>query len=61
MNKPQIGGEEVNRDNITLKDIDELKAEIAMPMTIREWKIVVKRFAVKHGLTDREAIDIARG
>jgi hypothetical protein len=50
-----------NKDKVTLGDISALKAEIGKLKTISEWKACVKRFAVKHGLTDMEAIDIANG
>ena len=57
----QEGNKMSNKDNITLGDISVLKAEIAKLKTIGEWKACVKCFAVKHGLTDMEAIDIANG
>ena len=49
----------MNKDELKLSEIKELKTEIAGLKTIGEWKSCVKRFATKYGLTDREAIDVA--
>jgi len=47
------------RDNITLKQMEELWSAIDKLTTIGEWKRKVKEFAKKHQLTDMEAIEIA--
>ena len=48
-------------DNITLKELRELGARLsALDLTGPEWKRIVKEFAVKHGLSDIEAIQIAK-
>lgn len=49
----------MSKEDVTLGDCEELYKEISGLKTIGEWKKCVKAFAVKHGLTDREAIDIA--
>ena len=47
-------------DEITLKELEELAAKINVPkMTIPKWKVIVKEFADKHGLTDARAIELA--
>ena len=52
--------ETAGRDIVTTKDLEQLgKAVRRQNLTIPEWKRVVKEFAVKHGLTDREAVDLA--
>jgi len=47
------------KENITLKQIDDLKKKLKSLKTIGEWKVTVKQFATENQLTDREAIDIA--
>ena len=49
----------MSKDNVTLKQIDDLHTKIEGLKTIGEWKICVKEFAVENDLTDREAIAIA--
>jgi len=44
---------------VTLGEIQDLHKDISKFDTIGEWKKRVKAFAVKHNLTDREAIKIA--
>lgn len=51
----------MSRDTITIKDLEQLgRVERAKPHNILGWKRVVKEFAIKHGLTDREAVDLAK-
>jgi len=47
------------RDNITLKDMETLWADIEALANIGEWKQRVSVFRDTHTLTDSEAIQIA--
>lgn len=47
------------KGKITLGLVDELHAQITQSRSIGDWKRCIKAFATKHGLSDREAIDIA--
>lgn len=50
----------MSRETVTLGDIDKLAIEVNRKPDIKHWKTTVKAFAIKHNLTDREAIDIAQ-
>lgn len=51
----------MSKDAITIKDLKQLRKDTGTHgLTILEWKAVVKAFAIKHELTDREAIDLAQ-
>jgi hypothetical protein len=50
----------MGRDTITIRDLEQLgKAVRKLGPPILEWKRIVKEFATKHELTDREAIGVA--
>ena len=50
----------MSKDTVTIKDLEQLgRAVRKTSLTILEWKHTVKEFAIKHELTDREAIDLA--
>lgn len=50
----------MSRDTITIKDLEQLGGAMRkLGPPILEWKRIVKEFATKHKLTDREAIDVA--
>lgn len=50
----------MSRDAITIKDLEQLGGAMRkLGPPILEWKRIVKEFATKHKLTDREAIDVA--
>ena len=49
----------MSKEDVTLGECKELHNEISKLKTIGELKRCVKAFAVKHDITDTEAIDIA--
>ena len=50
----------MSKDTVTIKDLEQLGKAVRAQLTILDWKRVVKGFATKHELTDREAIDLAQ-
>jgi hypothetical protein len=46
---------------ITLGQLYEFKERVTKnEISIRDWKIAVREFGIKHGLVDRDAVDIAQ-
>lgn len=48
-------------EDFTIRQIKEFQKSLKKLKTITEWKIAVKKFAVEYGLTDIQAIEVARG
>lgn len=47
-------------DKVTLGELRILRtSQCKKGLKISEWKILVKKFATKHNLTDREAIELS--
>lgn len=56
----RILAKHIQRQDEFKEGLKQLGVAVRKPnLTIQEWKLIVKKFATKHGLTDREAIDLA--
>lgn len=47
--------------DLTIRECEELIKKAGLTKTVSEWKAVGREFRDKHGLIDREVLDILNG